>query len=48
MEYIQAICFTKPSHDGAPVMPLGTAKFAIAASIFGSGVISKPGNSTLS
>ena len=39
MEYIQAICFTKPNHDGAPVMPLGNAKSAIAASIFGEGNI---------
>ena len=35
MEYIEAIWFTKPNHDGAPVMSLGTAKSAIAASIFG-------------
>lgn len=39
MEYIQAICFTKPNHDGATVMSLGTAKSAIAASIFGEGNI---------
>ena len=39
MEYIQAICFTKPNHDGATVMSLGTTKSAIAASIFGEGNI---------
>ena len=53
MEYVQAIWFTRPNCDHAPVMSLGTGKSLIAVSIFGegeiqSGVISKPANSMLS
>ena len=51
MEYIEAIWFTKPNHDGAPVMSLGTESLQLLPVFLDrvtSGVISKPANSTLS
>ena len=53
VEYSQPFWFTKPNHDRAPVMSLGTGKSLIAVSFFGegdirSGVVSKPTNSMLS